>query len=430
MTQRQSSTPQVDGSSPLSGRDGSEDNQRGGYRYTAYSASREITQGVIKAASSSDAREVLIRSGLQPLAVRRVRPSIFQMELLGSKGVKPQEVLTLTEQMAVLLKAGVPLVSTMEALYQQCENSKLKEALEAIAGDVRGGLPLSQAMAKYPKIFSNFYTQMITLGETSGDLEGILEQTALYQGREQNLRQTIKRALTYPLLVIGLAAITTVIMVVFVLPKILELFSVLDVPLPLITRIVLGISSFIIGNQLNLGLAIMVATLALFLAWRRPVTRTYMHRGLLKVPVIKHIIVYRELGRFSRLTSLMLHNGLPLTSILGMVAGVAGNLEIKRVILESQAKVAAGETLSSGLGEAPFIPPMFVNLIRVGDISGNLEGNLTSIANFYDRELDAIIASSLAMLEPILTMLVGGIIALVALTIIVPIYSLIGNAGA
>ena len=155
-----------------------------------------------------------------------------------------------------------------------------------------------------------------------------------------------------------------------------------------------------------------------------------MHRGLLKVPVIKHIIVYRELGRFSRLTSLMLHNGLPLTSILGMVAGVAGNLEIKRVILESQAKVAAGETLSSGLGEAPFIPPMFVNLIRVGDISGNLEGNLTSIANFYDRELDAIIESSLAMLEPILTMLVGGIIALVALTIIVPIYSLIGNAGA
>ncbi len=113
-----------------------------------------------------------------------------------------------------------------------------------------------------------------------------------------------------------------------------------------------------------------------------------------------------------------------------MVAGVAGNLEIKRVILESQAKVAAGETLSSGLGEEPFIPPMFTNLIRVGDISGNLEGNLTSIANFYDRELDATIESSLAMLEPILTMLVGGIIALVALTIIVPIYSLIGNAGA
>ena len=130
MTQRQSSTPQVDGSSPLSGRNGSEDNQRGDYRYTAYSASREITQGVIKAASSSDAREVLIRSGLQPLAVRRVRPSIFQMELLGSKGVKLQEGLTLTDQMAVLLKAGVPLVSTMGALYQRCENRRLTEAVQ------------------------------------------------------------------------------------------------------------------------------------------------------------------------------------------------------------------------------------------------------------------------------------------------------------
>ncbi len=142
MTQQPISTPQLDGSAPVSGRNGSDDNQRGDYRYTAYSASREITQGVIKAASYSEAREILIRSGLHPLEVRRVRQSIFQMELMGSKGVKPQEVLTLTEQMAVLLKAGVPLVSTMEALYQQCENSLLKEAMESISGDVRGGMPI------------------------------------------------------------------------------------------------------------------------------------------------------------------------------------------------------------------------------------------------------------------------------------------------
>jgi type IV pilus assembly protein PilC len=331
--------------------------------------------------------------------------------------------------MAVLLRAGVPLVSTVDALYQQSENAALKEALETISEDVRGGSPLSEAMGKFPGIFSSFYRQMVILGEHSGDLEGILEQTAAYLGRELALRKTIRRATMYPALVLVLASVTTVVMVKFVLPKILELFYALDVPLPLITRIVLGTGTFISENQLSLGLGFLLAFLALFLGWRQPVTKRIMHRLLLRTPIIKRIIIYRELGRFSRLTALMLHNALPLSTILGMVTGVTSNLEIKRVFQTAQANVTAGETLSSGLGQAAFIPPVFTNLIQIGEISGNLEGNLNTVADFYDRELDALIESTLALLEPIMTIAVGAVIALVALTIIVPIYSLIGSAG-
>jgi type II secretory pathway component PulF len=233
----------------------------------------------------------------------------------------------------------------------------------------------------------------------------------------------------YPALVLVLASVTTVVMVKFVLPKILELFYTLDVPLPLITRIVLGTGTFISENQLSLGLGFLLAFLALFLGWRQPVTKRIMHRLLLRTPIIKRIIIYRELGRFSRLTALMLHNALPLSTILGMVTGVTSNLEIKRVFQTAQANVTAGETLSSGLGQAAFIPPVFTNLIQIGEISGNLEGNLNTVADFYDRELDALIESTLALLEPIMTIAVGAVIALVALTIIVPIYSLIGSAG-
>lgn len=429
MIQHETSKPSVNGHHPTSKRNGGGNTQRAQYQYLAYSQQREITEGVIKAASPSDAEEMLTRAGFNPLVVRRVRQSFWKKELFKSKRVSSQQILTLTEQMAVLLRAGVPLVSTVDALYQQSENAALKEALETISEDVRGGSPLSEAMGKYPAIFSNFYRQMVILGERSGDLEGILEQTAAYLGRELALRKTIRRATMYPALVLVLASVTTVVMVKFVLPKILELFYALDVPLPLITRIVLGTGTFISENQLSLGLGFLLAFLALFLGWRQPVTKRIMHRLLLRTPIIKRIIIYRELGRFSRLTALMLHNALPLSTILGMVTGVTSNLEIKRVFQTAQANVTAGETLSSGLGQAAFIPPVFTNLIQIGEISGNLEGNLNTVADFYDRELDALIESTLALLEPIMTIAVGAVIALVALTIIVPIYSLIGSAG-
>jgi type IV pilus assembly protein PilC len=429
MIQHETSKPSVNGHHPTSKSNGGGNTQRAQYQYLAYSQQREITEGVIKAASPSDAEEMLTRAGFNPLVVRRVRQSFWKKELFKSKRVSSQQILTLTEQMAVLLRAGVPLVSTVDALYQQSENAALKEALETISEDVRGGSPLSEAMGKFPGIFSSFYRQMVILGEHSGDLEGILEQTAAYLGRELALRKTIRRATMYPALVLVLASVTTVVMVKFVLPKILELFYTLDVPLPLITRIVLGTGTFISENQLSLGLGFLLAFLALFLGWRQPVTKRIMHRLLLRTPIIKRIIIYRELGRFSRLTALMLHNALPLSTILGMVTGVTSNLEIKRVFQTAQANVTAGETLSSGLGQAAFIPPVFTNLIQIGEISGNLEGNLNTVADFYDRELDALIESTLALLEPIMTIAVGAVIALVALTIIVPIYSLIGSAG-
>jgi type IV pilus assembly protein PilC len=429
MIQHETSKPSVNGHHPTSKGNGGGNSQRLQFQYLAYSPQREITEGVIKAASPSDAEEMLTRAGFNPLVVRRVRQSFWKKELFKSKRVSSQQILTLTEQMAVLLRAGVPLVSTVDALYQQSENAALKEALETISEDVRGGSPLSEAMGKFPGIFSSFYRQMVILGEHSGDLEGILEQTAAYLGRELALRKTIRRATMYPALVLVLASVTTVVMVKFVLPKILELFYALDVPLPLITRIVLGTGTFISENQLSLGLGFLLAFLALFLGWRQPVTKRIMHRLLLRTPIIKRIIIYRELGRFSRLTALMLHNALPLSTILGMVTGVTSNLEIKRVFQTAQANVTAGETLSSGLGQAAFIPPVFTNLIQIGEISGNLEGNLNTVADFYDRELDALIESTLALLEPIMTIAVGAVIALVALTIIVPIYSLIGSAG-
>lgn len=429
MIQHETSKPSVNGHHPTSKGNGGGNSQRFQFQYLAYSPQREITEGVIKAASPSDAEEMLTRAGFNPLVVRRVRQSFWKKELFKSKRVSSQQILTLTEQMAVLLRAGVPLVSTVDALYQQSENAALKEALETISEDVRGGSPLSEAMGKFPGIFSSFYRQMVILGEHSGDLEGILEQTAAYLGRELALRKTIRRATMYPALVLVLASVTTVVMVKFVLPKILELFYALDVPLPLITRIVLGTGTFISENQLSLGLGFLLAFLALFLGWRQPVTKRIMHRLLLRTPIIKRIIIYRELGRFSRLTALMLHNALPLSTILGMVTGVTSNLEIKRVFQTAQANVTAGETLSSGLGQAAFIPPVFTNLIQIGEISGNLEGNLNTVADFYDRELDALIESTLALLEPIMTIAVGAVIALVALTIIVPIYSLIGSAG-
>jgi len=430
MTQRQLPMPTTDSVAPLStGGNGRGGARPGQYRYLAYSPSRAIEEGVIKAASLSDAEATLVKAGYQPLVVRRVRQMPFLKELFRSKRVKLQDVVILTEQLAVLLRSGVPLVTSLESLRGQFRNIEFREALDAITEAVRGGTPLSEAMDKYPHIFSKFYIQMIVMGERSGDIEGLLEQASAYFRRELGLRQMIRRALFYPMMVLVLALVVVVVLLKFVLPKVLVMFEVLDVPLPLISRITLGTGKFINDNQLVLAVGFLLIVLGLFLGLRLPRTKLYLHRTVLRLPLLKAMVIYRELGRFSRLCGLMLHNGLPLPNILTMVASIAGNLEVRRALQATQAEVSAGQTLSSSLLRESFIPPMFMQMVQTGEISGNLEGNLMAIANFYDRELDSTVEASIAMLEPILTIVVGAVILFVALTIIVPIYSIIGSVG-
>ncbi len=429
MIEREISTLSNNGGSTSPGSNGREEVKLRQYRYLAHSPDRNVVKGIIKATSVSDAESALTKAGYQPLVTQQVREALFLRSQFRSKHVKTQDLVTLTEQLAVLLRTGVSLVPSLETMQEQFRNPELRDALEVITEGVRGGMSLSLGMGKYPHIFSNFYIQMIVLGEQSGDLEGILEQTAAYLAREMALRKTVSRAMIYPGVVLAMGAVTVAIMARFVFPKILEMFDVLDVPLPLVTRIVLGTARFINENQMSLMLGFLLLFCGLFLALRRPKTKRCLHRVVLHLPVLKTLVIYRELGRFARVTGLMLHNALPVPSILGMVTGVTSNLEMKRVFQATQAKVTAGDTLSSGLVGESFIPSMFKQLVRVGEISGNLEGNLTSIADFYDRELDSRIDSALGMLEPILTIGIGIIIGVVAITIIVPIYSLIGSAG-
>lgn len=399
------------------------------YRYSAYSPANTVVEGLIKASSASDAEETLSRAGFRPLVVRPDRQSLSLDRLWHSKRVKPQDPLTLAEQLSVLLRAGVPLVTALESLHGQFRNQEFSGALTAITEEVRGGVALSKAMAKYPHIFSDLYVNMISLGERSGDMEAMLDQARMYFGRELAVRKKTMRALTYPMIVIGLAVVVAIVMVLLVLPQIVLMFKTLNVPLPMITRIVLGASGFITHNQLFLLVVFMVMGLVGFLGYRQPAAKRYLHRAMLRLPLIKSIVVYRELGRFSRLSSLMLHNGLPLTEILGLTAGTAGNLVVKEVLQEAQGDVTSGRTLSSSLERAPFVPPMFLQMVRTGEVSGNLESNLTSISNVYDRELDSVIESALAMLEPALTIAIGAVVGGVAMSVIMPIYSLVGSAG-
>lgn len=399
------------------------------YRYLAYSSTQTIVNSTIKALSVAEAEAILTKAGYRPLAIRPIAQSLSLGKLFRPKRIKPQDLLTMTEQLALLLRASVPIATTLESLRGQFRNPEFNEALATITEDVRGGIPLSQAMDKYPNIFSNLYVQMIRLGEGSGDLEAMLDNIRTYFGRELAVRKKIQRAMSYPMIVIGLAAVVAIIMVTFVLPRVVIMFEALNVPLPLLTRIVLGASGVIMRNQLGLAVVVLLLGSAGYLATRRPGSKRRLHQAILRVPLLKNIVVYRELGQFSRLTSLMLHNGLPLPTTLGMIAGISGNLEIKAAFQDAQAEVTSGRPLSASLERAWFIPPMFMQMVRTGEISGNLEDNLTSMANFYDRELDSLIETALGMLEPLLTIAIGLVVAGVALSVIAPIYSIIGKAG-
>ncbi|MBI3744912.1 MAG: type II secretion system F family protein [Chloroflexi bacterium] len=396
------------------------------YTYLAYNSAKALVNGRLKAKSEDEAESILVNAGYRPLVIRSQGESLGA-RLSRGKRLKARELITITEQLAVLVRAGIPLVSAMESVRDQKRNPEFAAALEQITEDVRAGSPLSKAMGKYPKYFPNLYVQMVLLGERSGDIEGMLDQIATYYGKELALRQRVQRVMFYPALVMGMAAVVGIFMVTYVLPKIITIFDKLNVPLPLMTRIVLGASKFITNNQAMLAALVLALVLGIWVMFRQPKTRARLHRLALRLPLVSGLVIYRELGRFSRTASIMLKNGLPLTEVLQMSSKTANNLEVRGALLHAHAEVTAGRPLSTSLAAAPFMPPMFLRMVRVGEMSGNLESNLNSMAAFYERELDTGLESALALLEPALTIGIGFIIGGVALSVISPIYSIVGH---
>lgn len=336
------------------------------------------------------------------------------------------DVLLFTKYLSVLLNSGLPINEALDILRQQAKGEFLR-ILTSLDGAVRAGKTLADGMAQYPRTFSTVYVNLIRAGEASGSLQKNLDQLSLQLQKEHELAAKIRGAMMYPAVILTAGVLITAGIFVFILPSINGIFSSLQVDLPLPTKVMLWVSDTIQAHGLVILPSAVASAWAIAFVLRLNAVKPVTHRILLRVPVIGKLAVKTNLARFTRLMGTLLLSGIPIQEALGISETVLRNVRYRELFARVHEDVVRGKTLSSLLESEPrLVPPMALRLIRVGEETGTLGEMFTYLANFYEVEVDDATRNLPALLEPVLIIGIGMMVAGLALAILTPIYKIVG----
>jgi general secretion pathway protein F len=334
--------------------------------------------------------------------------------------VKPTEVSEITRQMATLLRAGVPVVESLAAIGDQLENPKLKEVISQVRQDVKEGMSLSGACQKHPKIFTDLYANMVRAGESSGALEVVFERLAEFTEAQVRLRGKVSGALAYPVIMMVLGAGMMSLMMVFVIPKMTEMFTDMGAELPMMTKIMVGISEAMRDFWWLMILALF-GLRHLFRRWTNTEQGRARWDGFkLRAPVFGKLVRLIAVSRFARTLGTLMGSGVPLLSALGIVKNVVNNAVLAKVIEGARDEIREGASISEPLERSGEFPPMMVHMIRIGEKTGEVEGMLNNTANAYDQQVEARISTLTSVLEPLMIVVMGVVVALLMFSILMP----------
>ena len=347
---------------------------------------------------------------------------------LTNAKVKPAEIILLYRQLALLLESGLDIVTALELLREQMANRTLKKVMQEIVADLRGGNSLSSAMSKHPKIFSKLALQSIKVGEQSGDIETILRQIADYTQKELNAAKGVKGALTYPIIAAVATVIVVIILVGFVLPAFGKMYDQMGAKLPKLTLMLMSLSGIVRHDGLYIlgAIAIVVIVVSAYLKTEKG--KYQVDKYVLKLPLLGRVVHLKELARCCRSISLLFHAGLPLTEIMPLIIEGTKNKVIFEALCQVQQEMLKGEGLSKPMAKNPLFLPMMVQMVKVGEETGNLDTTILAVAESYEIEAKEKSDSVTAMIQPAMTIIIGGIIAVIALSMVSAMYSMYGQA--
>ena len=343
----------------------------------------------------------------------------------GLPGLKP--VAIFSRQMATMIDAGLPLVQSLAILARQVEHKGLQKLLKDVRVDVEGGLPFSDAISKYPKVFNRLYLNLVRAGEVSGTLDTVLDRIAIFQEKDLALRGKIKGALTYPVIVLVFALGVTYFLLTTVVPQFAGILISLNAPLPPITQGLIAVSNFL-QNQ-TLILATIIAALVFAYRWyyAREDGRRVIDRIKLKMPVLGNLISKAALASFSRTLSLLITSGVNIIESLDITRGAANNAVVEDALVNAKNAVMQGEQMSQPMAAAVDVfSPMVVSMVAIGEETGGLDTMLDKIADYYDREVDEAVSQLTAAIEPIMIIFLGAIVGLIVAGMFLPMFSIIG----
>ena len=346
--------------------------------------------------------------------------SFFQPKVTG------KDVVVFTRQLSTMIDAGLPLVQSLEILSKQQENSTFKKVLTEIRMDVETGTTFADSMRKHPKVFDSLFANMIEAGEVGGILDTILSRLAVFMEKAMELKKKVKGAMTYPVICLAIAILILVVILVFVIPVFEEMFASLDSALPIPTQIVVTMSDFVKDNYMWLAMGGVAFIYLIKKIYNTEKGRIKMDAMALKAPIVGTLVRKVAVAKFTRTLGTMLQSGVPILDALQVVAKTSGNKIIEAAVFRVGDSIAEGRPIAEPLEESGVFPNMVVQMINVGESVGALDTMLAKIADFYDGEVDQAVENLTAMLEPLMMVVLGGMIGGLVVAMYLPIFSMAG----
>ncbi len=344
---------------------------------------------------------------------------------LFEKGVSSQEVSIFARQFATMIGSGVPLVRCLTILQSQAENPTFKKIIAQIRTDVEGGATFSKALEKHPKVFTNLFCSLVKAGEIGGILDTILERLAEYLESSEALKAKIKGAMTYPVVVFAIAGLVVVALVMFVLPQFKEIFLGMNIELPMATQVLLAVSDFMVGWWFIVIPALVLVPLLIVNFFKTKTGKRIWDTNILKVPNLGMMMRKVAVAKFTRTLGTLISSGVPILQALEVTSQTAGNIVIAEAVDKTRISIREGESIADPLKSSGVFPPMVVQMIAVGEETGELDKMLTKIADFYDTEVDTAVKGLTSVIEPLVIVVLGIVIGGIVMAVFMPMLKLV-----
>jgi len=388
--------------------------------------SGQILEDQMEGSNTTAVAITLKQQGLYVIDVKE-QSTLSDKDILEPfKKVRLRDLVIFSRQFATLINAGLPMVRALYVLSEQTEKKQLKETINAIGRDVEAGMDLSEALEQHPKVFNRLYVEMVRAGEIGGMLDGVLLRIADQLEKEADLRRKVIGAMIYPLFVVGFALLTLTILLIFIVPVFAGLFEDLGGELPFLTRIVITVSNILTSPMGILVYLAFGAAFFVFLRWRKTESgRKVWGRISLRIPLkIGNVVQKVALARFARTLGTLSAAGVPILQALEITATSSGNWVVEKAVLKSRDAVREGIPIYKPLESEAVFPPMLTRMVAVGEETGDVDGMLAKIAEFYESEVDAAIKALTSIMEPAMIVIVGAIVGVIVISMYLPMFKI------
>jgi type IV pilus assembly protein PilC len=381
------------------------------------------TGGELKGTTVAEIKSQLKQQGVNPKIVRKKASPFFSR----NPDIKAMDIAMVTRQIATMLAAGVPLVTTIEMLGRGHEKQKMRELLSTILSEIQSGIPLSDSLRPHRRYFDELYVDLVAAGEHSGSLDAVFDRIATYREKAEQLKSKIKKAMFYPAAVVVVAILVTTLLLLFVVPQFEEIFKGFGAELPAFTQFIIGISRFL-QSSWYIFFAAIVASIWLFVRAHRnsQVVRDRVDELVLRIPVIGNILHKAAMARFSRTLATTFAAGVPLIDGMESAAGASGNAVYRKALLKVRQEVMAGMQMNVAMRTTGLFPDMLIQMVMIGEESGSLDNMLNKVANIYEMQVDDAVDGLSSLIEPIMMVVIGTLVGGLIVGMYLPIFQM-GN---